>query len=65
MSEIEERIKEIKRLRNNKAQREWTKNHPEKRKELNAKWNTLHRNEYQRQYRLKKKDGTLISTFSC
>ncbi len=33
----------------------WYKSNPEKKKKHNAKWNTNHRNEYQREYYLKNK----------
>ena len=53
MSEMEERIKEIKRLRNNKAQREWAKRNPTTVKKWRDEWNKKKRNEYQKDYREK------------
>jgi hypothetical protein len=52
---IDEKIAEIRRVRRAKAQREWARLNKEKAKSAQDSWNKKNRNEYQRMYRLKKK----------
>jgi len=56
LEELEKVICEIKRDEKARLTREYYKNHPDKKKISNKKWNDKNRKEYQRAYRLKKQN---------